>query len=252
MRFAGKTAIVTGASEGIGFAIAEALVAEGAGVVLTARREPALARAAGRLGPAASTVAGDITDAGTARRAVAHAVDHHGGLDLLVCNAGILIPGPVAEQPAAEVEQVINTNLVGTISCVRAASPALAERDHAAIVVISSSIGRQPTPGMGVYGATKAALHYLVPTWAAELAPAGIRVNGLCAGITDTPGLRAGARTIPGLTDMVIATNLIKRIASAREVATPVLTLLDEHTSGYVTGSVWDIDGGFRRDSHAA
>jgi NAD(P)-dependent dehydrogenase (short-subunit alcohol dehydrogenase family) len=249
MRFDSKTAIVTGASEGIGYAIAEALVAEGAHVVLTARREAALADAVRRLGPAASYVAGDMADPETSERAVAHAVQTHGSVDLLVCNAGILIPGAVAHQPQDEVDRVISVNLSGTIASVRAANSALAKQDSTAVVVISSSIGREPTAGMGVYGATKAALHYLVPTWAVELAPAGIRVNGLCIGITDTPGLRAAAGAMPGLTEMVIATNLIKRIAAPSEVAGPVLTLLDDRSSGFVTGSVWDIDGGFRRAS---
>ncbi len=252
MRFEGRTAIVTGASEGIGFAVAKALVAEGASVVLTARREQALADAVAQLGPRASYVVGDMACADTSERAVAAAVERNGGLDLLVCNAGIMVPGGIADQPLAEIDRVIDVNLRGTIACVRTANAALAKQGDTAVVVISSSIGRQPAAGMGVYGATKAALHYLVPTWAIELAPLGIRVNALCVGITDTPGLRAGAEAMPGMTEMVIATNLIKRIATADEVAQPVLTLLDRRDSGYVTGSIWDFDGGYRRDSHAA
>ncbi|MGP4003256.1 SDR family NAD(P)-dependent oxidoreductase [Streptomyces sp. 8N706] len=248
MAIKGRTALVTGASEGIGFSIAEALVAAGAQVVLTTRREGPLAAAAQRLGPSASYVAGDMADTGTAERAVEHTVGVHGGVDLVVCNAGILIPGLLAQQPMSEVDRVIMVNLRGTIALMNAAVPALAARDEASVVVISSSIGRQPAAGMGIYGATKAALHYLVPTWAIELAPQGTRVNAVCAGITDTPGLRAGADAIPGLEDAVIATNLIKRIATADEIARPVLTLLDSDVSGYVTGSVWDIDGGYQRD----
>ncbi|MFF3765529.1 SDR family NAD(P)-dependent oxidoreductase [Streptomyces sp. NPDC001922] len=252
MTVEGKAALVTGASEGIGFSIAEALVRAGARVVLTARREGPLAAAAERLGPAASAVAGDVADAGTARRAVEHAVARHGGLDLVVCNAGILIPGTLAQQPLSEVDRVLAVNLRGTIALMNAAVPAMAGREGAAAVVISSSIGRRPAAGMGIYGATKATLHYLVPTWAIELAPQGIRVNAVCAGITDTPGLRAGAAAVPGLEKAVIGTNLIKRIASADEIAGPALTLLDSSVSGYVTGSVWDIDGGFQRDTSGA
>ncbi|HEY0640409.1 MAG TPA: SDR family oxidoreductase [Pseudonocardiaceae bacterium] len=252
LRFEGRTALVTGASKGIGFSIAEALAGEGAQVVLTGRQESTLAAAAALLGPRVSYVVGDMADPRTSERAVAHAVQVYGGLDLLVCNAGILIPGTVTHQPPAEVDRLISVNLRGTIACVQAAGPALAEHGDAAIVVITSSIGRRAAAGMGVYGATKAALHYLVPTWAIELSALGIRVNGLCAGITDTPGLRMGAEAIPGLKDMVIATNLIKRIATAEEIAQPVMTLLDSASSGYVTGSIWDVDGGFRRASHVA
>ncbi|MFI6493626.1 SDR family NAD(P)-dependent oxidoreductase [Streptomyces sp. NPDC050564] len=248
MAIAGKVALITGASEGIGFSIAQALVAAGAHVVITARREGPLKASADRLGPSASWIAGDLADAATAEHAVAHTLTLHEGLDLVVCNAGILIPGPLTEQSMAEVDRVISVNLRGTIALMKAAAPALAGRPGASAVVISSSIGRHPTAGMGVYGATKAALHYLVPTWAIELAPRGIRVNAVCAGITDTPGLRTGATHLPGLEQAVIGTNLIKRIATADEIAHPVLTLLDSDVSSYVTGSVWDIDGGFRRD----
>lgn len=251
-RFDGRTALVTGASEGIGFSIAAALSAEGAAVVLTGRREEALAAATERLGPSASYVVGDAADAKSAQRAVAHAVDVHGGLDLLVPNAGILIPGVVAEQSMAEVDRVLMVNLRGTIALMNAAVPWLAERREAAVVVISSSIGRQPAAGLGVYGATKAALHYLVPTWAIELAPVDIRVNGVCAGITDTPGLRSAAKNMPGLEAAVIGTNLVKRIATSEEVARPVLTLLDSDISSFVTGSVWDIDGGYQRDRNGS
>lgn len=248
MRFDGKTALITGSSEGIGYAIAAALVAEGAQVVLTGRREKELAEAAGTLG--AAWISGDIADPDTAHRAVDHAVEQFGGLDLLVCNAGILIPGVIIAQPMEEVNRIIDVNLRGTIATVAAAAPALAKQTGSSIAVISSSIGRRPGPGTGVYGATKAALQYLVPTWASELGPMGIRVNGVCAGITETPGFRAGAEAIPGLEEGVVATNIIKRIATADEVAAPVLTLLDSAGAGFVTGSIWDIDGGYGLGAH--
>jgi NAD(P)-dependent dehydrogenase (short-subunit alcohol dehydrogenase family) len=244
----GKTALVTGASAGIGFAIAEALVTAGAQVVLTARREGPLRAAAERLGVSASWVTGDMAGPDTARHAVDHAVSRHGGLDLVVANAGVLLPGTLVQQPMVEVDRVLMVNLRGTIALMSAAAPAMAVRPDAAAVVISSAIGRLAAAGMGVYGATKAALHYLVPTWAIELAPQGIRVNAVCAGITDTPGLRAGAEAIPGLREAMIGTNLIKRIATAQEIARPVLTLLDSAVSGYITGSIWDVDGGYQRD----
>jgi NAD(P)-dependent dehydrogenase (short-subunit alcohol dehydrogenase family) len=248
VRFTEKAALVTGASEGIGYAVAEGLVNAGAHVVLTARREGPLRAAADRLGPRASWVSGDMADQDTARRAVDHATERHGGVDLVVANAGILVPGTLMTQPMEQVDRVLMVNLRGTIALMGAVAPALATRPGSAVVVMSSSVGKTPTAGMGVYGATKAALHYLVPTWAIELGPLGIRVNAVCAGITDTPGLRAGADAIPGLRQAMIGTNLIKRVATPREIAAPVLTLLDSSVSGFVTGSVWDIDGGSMRD----
>jgi NAD(P)-dependent dehydrogenase (short-subunit alcohol dehydrogenase family) len=252
MLLAGKTAVVTGASEGIGFAIASALSDAGVNTVLTGRREHMLARAIEKLGGSSSYVAGDIAERGTAEHTMRRAVDRHGRVDLLVCNAGVLLPGTVAEQPVDEVDRIIGVNLAGTIMTVRAAAPVLAAGRDPAVVVITSSIGRKPAPGLGIYGATKAALHYLVPTWAAELAHLGIRVNAVCAGITMTPGVRMAAERVAGLEDMAVGSNLIKRMATAEEVARPVLTLLDGSVSGYVTGSVWDIDGGDRLDPRRA
>jgi NAD(P)-dependent dehydrogenase (short-subunit alcohol dehydrogenase family) len=248
VRLSGKTAIVTGASEGIGFAIAEALVEAGARVVVTGRREDRLIEATEKLGAASSYVVGDVAAADTAERTVAHAVEVGGGVELLVCNAGTLLPGSVTEQPLSQVDQLIGVNLRGPIASVRAAAPVMAAGGDAAIVIISSSIGRRPAPGLGAYGATKAALNYLIPTWAGELAHLGIRVNGVCAGITMTPGVRAAAEHVAGLADMAIGTNLIKRMATPEEIARPVLTLLDSSMSGFVTGSIWDIDGGYLLD----
>lgn len=248
MSVTNRNALVTGASEGIGYAVAQALVRAGANVVLTARREGPLRAAADRLGRATSWIAGDMADDATASRAVSHVTDRLGGLDMVVANAGIMIPGTLATQPIAEVDRILDVNLRGTIALMAATAPAMAERTDSAAVVITSSIGRTAAAGMGAYGATKAALHYLVPTWAIELSPQGTRVNAVCAGITDTPGLQAGAEAIPGLRDMMINTNLIKRIAVPDEVAAPVVTLLDSAVSGYVTGSIWDVDGGYMRD----
>jgi NAD(P)-dependent dehydrogenase (short-subunit alcohol dehydrogenase family) len=249
MRFEGKTAIVTGASQGIGFAIAEGLAAEGARVVLVARRDDHLTEAVAKIGANATYVVGDVADEDTARHTVAHAVDRHGGVDLLVSNAGTLIPGLIGQQSLDEVDRMIAVNLRGPIAFTHHAAPAMAGRTGAAMVVVSSATGRLPVAGLGVYGATKAALHYLVATWARELAPTQIRVNGICPGGTYTPALHAAAKVIPGLEQATIATNLIKRIASPQEIAGPVLTLLDSTASGYVTGSIWDIDGGYRADN---
>ncbi|RNL87476.1 SDR family NAD(P)-dependent oxidoreductase [Halostreptopolyspora alba] len=251
-RFGGRTAIVTGASEGIGFAVAEGLALGGANVVLVARRDDVLAEAAEKLGSNASYVSGDVADEATAERAVAHAVDTYGGLDLLVCNAGTLIPGGVSEQPMEQVDQTIAVNLRGAVAFMRHAAPAMGRQERAAAVFVSSATGRQPMAGMGAYGATKAALNYLVPTWATELAPSGIRVNAVSPGGTYTPALRAATAAVPELEQATIATNLIKRIATPEEVAGPVLTLLDENVSGYVTGAIWDIDGGYQRDRGGA
>jgi NAD(P)-dependent dehydrogenase (short-subunit alcohol dehydrogenase family) len=237
---------VTGASEGIGFAIAAALVREGARVVLVAQREEKLAEAARKLGPRASFVVGDVGEANCARRAVAETVARHGGLDLLVNNAGILLPGKMGDHPLDHLDRMLSVNLRGTVLFTDAAVGPMTGRPGAAILLISSCAARSPAPTATVYGATKAAQNFLAGAWAVELAPAGIRVNSLCPGPTDTPAMDAAARAIPGLIESNITTNLIKRMGTAEEVAEIALTLLDERLGGYVTGAVWNIDGGNR------
>jgi NAD(P)-dependent dehydrogenase (short-subunit alcohol dehydrogenase family) len=245
--FIGTSAIVTGASEGIGFAIAKGLVEGGGHVVLVARREQQLEEAVEQLGPQASYVVGDVADEATAVLAVAAAVERHGGLDLLVNNAGILVPGGVAQQPMAEVDRMLAVNLRAPIAFTRAAVPMMAGRVGASILIVGSASGRVPSPGISVYGATKAALAYLTETWARELAPAGIRVNCLSPGGTETPALTAVMKMMPGLRDRSIATNLVKRLATADEIAAAALFLLDEDRGGYATGSIWDLDGGYHQ-----
>lgn len=247
MRFKDKTAIVTGASGGIGGAIAAGLAEGGASVVLVARREAQLSEAARRLGPRVSYVVGDASDPETADRAAAVAVERYGGLDLLVCNAGVLIAGPVAHQPIEQVDAMIGLNLRGPIAFVRAATPHLSGRPGASILMVSSATGRVPAPHVAVYGATKAALDYLTQAWAIELASVGIRVNAISPGGTYTPAFHAVAAMVPGLEDGTIATNLIKRIATPEEIASVGLMLLDARETSYVTGSIWAADGGYQR-----
>jgi 3-oxoacyl-[acyl-carrier protein] reductase len=244
MRFAGKSALITGGSEGIGYAIAAALIEEGARVVLVARREDKLAEAVRKLGPNASYVVGDVARQETAGRAVEAAVSRHGGLDLLVNNAGIALPGAVGDLSLEDVDTMLSLNVRGTVAFTNAAVKALSGRKGAAILLISSSAGRHPLPYLSLYGATKAALRHLAQTWAIELAGRGIRVNCLSPGGTLTPAFHTAAQALPGLEQATLKNNLIKRVATPDEIARHALTLLDEKASGYVTGAIWDVDGG--------
>jgi 3-oxoacyl-[acyl-carrier protein] reductase len=248
MRFKGKSAVITGASEGIGFAIAAGLVEEGARVVLVARREDTLAEAVRKLGPNASSVVGDVSSGETAERAIAAAVSRHGGLDLLVNNAGMLRPGMVGTLSLEDVDAMLALNVRGTVAFTNAAVQALSGRQGAAILMISSSAGRVPLPALAVYGATKAAVQHLTQTWAIELASRGIRVNCLCPGATNTPAFNAAKQLIPHLEPWTLEHSLIKRVAPPEEVARLALTLLDERDGGFVTGAILDAHGGYQLD----
>ncbi len=246
MRFEGKSAVITGGSEGLGFAIAAALVREGARVVLVARREDKLVEAVGKLGHHASYVVGDAVSQETAERAVEAAVSRHGGLDLLVNNAGVLRIGAIGAMSLEDVDTMLSVNVRGTVVFTNAAVQAMSGRKGAAILLISSSAGRRPLPNISVYGATKAAVQYLTQTWAIELARRGIRVNCLSPGATETPAFRSMAQKIPGFEQRTFDKSLIKRAASTEEIARHALTLLDEKDGGFVTGAVWEVDGGYQ------
>jgi len=246
MRFAGKSAVITGASEGIGFAIAAGLAKEGARVVLVARREDKLEEAVRKLGPQASYVVGDVASQDTAARAVEAAVRRHGGLDLLVNNAGILRPGAIGAMSLEDVDAMFSVNVRGTVVFTNEAVKVMSGRKGAAILNISSAAGRRPLPMISIYGATKAAVQHLTQTWAIELAARGIRVNCLCPGAIETPAFRSVADVVPGFEQAALDKSLIKRILPAEELARHALTLLDERDGGFVTGSIWDVDGGYQ------
>lgn len=184
---ADRRILVTGASSGIGLATARAARAAGARVALLARRAEVLAGLAAELDAVA--VPADVTDPQATREAVDHAADKLGGLDAVVNAAGVLRPGLVAETDPADWRIMMEVNLLGVLQVTHAAIPHLrassAARD---IVTVSSMSGRRlGSPGMGVYAASKAAVHMACEGLRRELGPEGIRVSVIAPGFVDTP-----------------------------------------------------------------
>ncbi len=156
----GRRVLVTGASSGIGAAIAHDVAAAGAHAVLLARRARELAELAGRLGSAATALTCDITDAAAVADGVGQATRQLGGLDAVVNAVGIFTVGPVADTDPASWRAMFEANVLGLLSVVRAAVPHLREGTAPAVVNISSMSGRRvPNPDIGVYAATKFAVH---------------------------------------------------------------------------------------------
>lgn len=178
------SALITGGSSGIGLAIARMLAEEGHALTLAARRVERLEQAAAELD--ALAVAADVSREEDCSRLVAAHLERHGGLDVLVNSAGVGVGGSLADLTTKHLDLQLDVNLRGAILVTREALPAL--RDARGLVVNLASIaGTLPTPGLGVYGATKAALIALTRTLAREEAGNGVRATALCPGFVDTP-----------------------------------------------------------------
>jgi clavulanate-9-aldehyde reducatase len=185
-RCATRRILVTGASSGIGEATARALVAEGARVGLLARRGEVLETLADELDGVA--VAADVTDAETTRTAVDAAAERLGGLDGVVNAAGLVRPGRVATTDPADWATMLEVNVLGLLHVTQAAIGHLRAAGRGDVVNVSSMSGRRiQTPEMGVYAATKAAVHTLSEGLRRELAPDRIRVSVIAPGLVDTP-----------------------------------------------------------------
>ena len=242
-----KTAIVTGASAGIGYATARLFAAEGANVVAVARggdRLRALADEIGATGGKAAVLAGNVRDERTARQAVELAIECFGGLDIAFNNAGTLgAMGSVTDIDAAAWHDTIDTNLSSAFFCAKHQIPAMLERGNGSLIFTSSFVGHTiGMPGMAAYGASKAGLVGLARTLAVEYAARGIRANVLMPGGTDTEMGRAAAPT-PEARSFVEGIHPMKRLALPAEIANAVLFLASDAAS-FVTGTTLFVDGG--------
>ena len=193
LRLAGKVALVTGASRGIGEAISRRFAREGASVALAARDEAACRRIADEIGAdggRALALETDVTDAADIARTVAAVVSKWGRIDVLVNNAGLGGPTPLTDPDDARWDAILATNLTAVFRMTRAALPHLS--DGARIINLSSVVGRFGVAGLGAYSATKHGVIGLTRTFALELAPRGITVNAMCPGWVETDMGRAG------------------------------------------------------------
>ncbi|PMR76516.1 SDR family oxidoreductase [Billgrantia endophytica] len=248
-RLAGKTAIVTGASSGIGHAAARLFASEGANVIVNARRRDeldALVEAIARDGGTAVAVAGDVCDERMAQRLVATAQERFGGLDIAFNNAGIVGPmKPLQEMAPSDWHDVVNTNLTATFLGAKYQIPALLQKGGGSLLFTSSFVGHTVgMPGMAAYAASKSGIIGLVKTLAAELGGNGIRANALLPGGTDTPASITNAPDAgPEVLAFVENLHALKRMATPEEIARAALYLASDDSS-FVTGIAMLADGG--------
>ncbi|MDI9941281.1 SDR family oxidoreductase (plasmid) [Rhodococcus opacus] len=241
-RFEGKTAIVTGASRGIGLAIAERLVADGARVVITARKKEALDEAVTHLGgpDVALAVAGRADDADHQGDAVRQAVETFGSIDFLVNNTGINpVYGSLVDLDLAAARKIVEVNCIAAVSWVQQVHKAWMKDNGGAIVNVSSLSSIRTAPGIGFYGASKAMLNSLTELMAVELGP-DIRINGVAPAVVKT---RFATKLYEGREDAVTAAYPLKRLGVPEDIGSVVSFLLSDDAA-WVTGQTVVVDGG--------
>ncbi|MDQ2756131.1 MAG: SDR family oxidoreductase [Actinomycetota bacterium] len=241
-RFDGKTAIVTGASRGIGLAIAQRLVDDGATVVITARKQEALDEAVARLGGPehALAVAGPGDDPVHQDEVVASAISTFGGLHFLVNNTGINpVYGPLMQLDLAAARKIVEVNDIAALSWVQKAYAASFAEHGGAIVNVASVAGLKPAPGIAFYGASKAMLIHLTQELAVELGPK-IRVNAVAPAVVKT---KFAVALYEGREEEVSAAYPLKRLGEPEDIGAAVAFLLSDDAA-WITGQTMVLDGG--------
>jgi 3-oxoacyl-[acyl-carrier protein] reductase len=239
----GRTAIVCGASSGLGLAAAEALAEEGARVVMLARRRDVLEREAKRIGGVA--VVGDVKQSADLERAVHAAVDAYGGIDILVPNSGGPPPARADEIDAEQVQAAVELLLLPVVRLVTLALPHLLKSDQGRIVLISSLAVREPTPHLALTNSVRPGVVGYMKSLANELGPQGITVNSVGPGRIATARMRE-LYGDDGPAPDEIAKIPARRLGRPRELGDLVAFLCSRRAS-YVSGTHIPVDGGLYR-----
>jgi 3-oxoacyl-[acyl-carrier protein] reductase len=238
----GRTAIVCGASEGIGLAVAEALAAEGANVAMFARRRDVLEREAERLG--ALAVRGDVRYQKNLARLVEQTLSAFGGIDIVVNNSGGPPRTPARGLTAEDIESAIELLLLSAIRLTELCLPHLEASGHGRVINIASSTVREPTDNLALSNIVRPGVVGWAKTLARELGPKAITINTIAPGRIDTERIR---EVYPeGPTEKDLAAIPLQRLGSTREIGDVVCFLASDRAS-YVTGAVIPVDGGLTR-----
>jgi NAD(P)-dependent dehydrogenase (short-subunit alcohol dehydrogenase family) len=233
---AGKVAVITGGSSGIGLATAQRFVDEGAHVFIVGRRQSELDKAQALIGDGVSTLAGDVTVSTDLDRLFATVLQEEGGLDILVAGSGRVEPEELGKITEENFDATFDLNARATLFTVQKALPLI--RNGGSVILIGSTSGRMGVAGYSAYSASKAALRSYTRTWTREFNDRGIRFNTLSPGPIDTPMLDAQADKA-----QFAAAVPLNRLGRPEEIAAAALFLASDDSS-FVTGVELSVDGG--------
>jgi NAD(P)-dependent dehydrogenase (short-subunit alcohol dehydrogenase family) len=242
MNLSGRTALVTGASRGIGAGIAVALDAAGARVALVARSRDRLDALASTLTNEPVVIDADLGVPSRAGDVAARAVDALGGLDILVNNAATAVRRPTTTMDLETIDTILDLNVKTPLLLIAALIPTLQQSGHASIVNLSSVSGLVGTPNRAAYAASKGAIDAMTRSLANELGPSGIRVNSVAPGVVDTY-LWERNKAIPGVVESINELTPLRRWAQADDIA-DVVVFLASDAARFVTGETIAADGG--------
>jgi NAD(P)-dependent dehydrogenase (short-subunit alcohol dehydrogenase family) len=243
-RLAGKVAVITGGSSGIGLATAQRFVKEGASVFIMGRRQSELDKAKALIGDGVTTVAGDVTIGADLDKLFATVLQEKGALDILVAGSGRVEPEELGKITEENFDRTFDLNARGSLFTVQKALPLM--RTGGSVILIGSIAGYVGVRGYTTYSATKAALRSYVRTWTREFADRGIRFNTLSPGPVDTPIMDGQADSVEGAEAIkaeFAAAVPLNRMGRPEEIAAAALFLASDDSS-FVAGAELSVDGG--------
>jgi NAD(P)-dependent dehydrogenase (short-subunit alcohol dehydrogenase family) len=238
-----KTALITGGGGGIGYAIAQSMLAAGATVIITGRREDALKEAVKALGKKAHYIVNDVTDLPTLPDLVDRIEKKHGSIDILVNNAGINMKKPALEVTDEDFHRIVHTNLHAVFALTRECAKRMIPREEGCILMISSMAAYYGIDRVAAYGASKSGVEGMVKILASEFSPHNVRVNAIAPGFIETNMMKTAMSSDPDRMNRALRRTPMGKFGKPEDIGNAAVFLASD-AAGYITGVSLPVDGG--------